>query len=356
MFSAKVSTLRLRGAARLIALALLATTLLVGCGSGRGAAHAHKTSLRWSDLSPAWSSDGKLIVFLSDRPVHKQWDLFVVNGDGSHLRRLTNDKLSEDHPVFLSNGKIAFAVRGKPYVIGADGRGRTRLLPRRRARPRAGSAAGRAWVAFARGSNGFDDIYVMRRDGSGKRLVATGVTLSTAADFYPQWSPDRRMVAFDGVINNGSQIYVVRASAGDAKQVSRDPGVCCPTWSWNGKELFWVGDGVTIARANGSDSHRLAGTAQLGVSAVTSLKDGRRLLLEGDSGAYVVNSDGTGLRELVKTPDVSLVLSPDQTRAAFEEPGGPDKCLPPGVACFPRYSRIDVVDLNGRQLRELTQR
>jgi Tol biopolymer transport system component len=196
----------------------------------------------------------------------------------------------------------------------------------------------------------------MRRDGSAKRLIATGVVPTTAAGFYPQWSPDRRMFAFDGAINHGGQIYVVHASGGGAKQVSHDPGACCPAWSSDGKELLLVDDGLTIARANGTDSHRLVSTEHLDVSGVTSLKDGRRLLLTSGTGEYVVNSDGTGLQRILKAPNVDLVLSPDQTEAAFEEEGGPlvyPTCCSPGV---PRYSRIDVVDLNSGQIRHLTQR
>jgi hypothetical protein len=237
-------------------------------------------------------------------------------------------------------------------VIRADGRGRSRRFQPKHRRPRA-----TAFVAFARtGSDGFDDVYVMRRDGSAKRLVATGVVPTSSLRFAPHWSPDRRMFAFDAVINRGAQIYVVRAAGGDATQVSHDPGVCCPVWSPDGKELAWADDGVTLARANGTDSRRLTGREELGITGVTWPKAGHRLLLTGESGTYVVNLDRTGLLRLVKTPNVDFVLSPDQTGAAFEEAGGPEICPGYGISsCYPRYSRIDVLDLNNGELRHLTQ-
>jgi WD40-like Beta Propeller Repeat len=147
MFSSRVSALGLQSVLRPVALALLATTLLVGCGSRRAA--AHKAPLRWSDLFPAWSPNGRLITFSSDRPAHKQRDLYVVKVDGSHLRRLTNDELNELYPVFVSNRQIAFMVRGKRYVIAADERGQ-RLMQRRRVRSRARSSTDRGWVALDR--------------------------------------------------------------------------------------------------------------------------------------------------------------------------------------------------------------
>jgi Tol biopolymer transport system component len=350
MFST-LSPLRQRSSLWLLALTFLATALLVGCGSQRGASQGGK--FRWSDTSPAWSPDGRLIVFSSDRPDNKQWDLYVVDIGGNHPRRVTYDKLHEEDPVFVSKRRIVFTVRGKRYVIRTDGRGRTRRFQSKRTRPRPAS-----FVAFARtGADGFDNIYVMRREGSAKRLVATDVVPISTLDFVPHWSPDRRMFAFDGVINRGAQIYVVRASSGSAKQVSHDPGVCCPAWSPDGKELAWADDGVTVARANGADSHRLAGREELGIAVVTWPKTGRRLLLTGNDGTYVVNLNRTGLRRLVKTPNVKVILSPDQTRAAFEEEGGPTICPGYGISsCYPRYSRIDVFDLSSGELRHLTQK
>ena len=60
-----------------------------------------------------WSRDGKQLVFTGyDGGIS---DLFIVNRDGSDLRRLTNDKYADLHPVWSPDGRtIAFATDRGP--------------------------------------------------------------------------------------------------------------------------------------------------------------------------------------------------------------------------------------------------
>src|SRR6266404_3060838 len=65
--------------------------------------------------TPSWSPDGKQLVFTGyDGGLS---DLFVVNRDGSDLRRLTSDKYGDLHPVWSPDGKtIAFATDRGPQT------------------------------------------------------------------------------------------------------------------------------------------------------------------------------------------------------------------------------------------------
>ena len=66
------------------------------------------TTGKQNDGEPAWSPDGKKIVFYSDRGGGFQ--LYVMNADGTGLKRLTNDSGSDGFPDWSRDGtKVAFA-------------------------------------------------------------------------------------------------------------------------------------------------------------------------------------------------------------------------------------------------------
>lgn len=63
--------------------------------------------------TPSWSPDGKQLVFTGY--VGGLSDLFIINANGSDLRRLTNDRNADLHPVWSPDGKtIAFATDRGP--------------------------------------------------------------------------------------------------------------------------------------------------------------------------------------------------------------------------------------------------
>ncbi len=83
--------------------------------------------------TPSWSPDGKQLVFTGY--VGGFSDLFIVNADGSGLKRLTNDRYADLHPAWSPDGKsIAFTTdRGPGTNFEAAER---RELPHRPVRPR----------------------------------------------------------------------------------------------------------------------------------------------------------------------------------------------------------------------------
>ena len=51
------------------------------------------------DKYPHWSPDGKLILFESDRDGNRE--IYVMNGDGSEPRRITNDPGKDADPHWV---------------------------------------------------------------------------------------------------------------------------------------------------------------------------------------------------------------------------------------------------------------
>jgi TolB protein len=84
------------------------------------------------DAEGAYSKDGKLIAFCSDRDGDP--DIYVMNSDGSNVRQLTNAPGYDGGPFISPDGKwvIFRSDRNKPewlqiYVIGIDGKNETQL-------------------------------------------------------------------------------------------------------------------------------------------------------------------------------------------------------------------------------------
>jgi Tol biopolymer transport system component len=89
------------------------------------------TKATWGD--PAWSPDGRRIAFRrydGQLGFRSAWpsDLFVVNADGSGLRRLTRQAANLRWFAWSPDGRtIAFLRNGDVYVVNADGSEERRL-------------------------------------------------------------------------------------------------------------------------------------------------------------------------------------------------------------------------------------
>ena len=147
-------------------------------GSGR----QQLTDTPGEDDDPDWSPDGRQIAFSSDRDGN--FELYVMNADGSDQRRLTATAAATEYgPAWSPDGTgIAFwrrvdnADRDSIVVMNADGTGeRTLSGPRE-------SAHGPVWspdgeeIAYVRDVETLEatQIWVMRADGREKRRLVTG--------------------------------------------------------------------------------------------------------------------------------------------------------------------------------------
>ena len=281
------------------------------------------------DVRPAWSPDGRRIAFVSSRD--GQSEIYVMNADGSGKRNLTRNRANDDSPTWSPNGRRIAFVRGRLrsptalerlrmptappdrfysyelYVVNADGSGLRRLTRNPKghslgqpvwspdgrtiyAGPYVANADGSGaqvsiqvgaivvWspdgtrIAFARKpdwcsdrggtrpcAGSHSDIYVMNADGSGTRQL----THNALQNAEPAWSPDGRRIAFVSRRDGNAEIYVMNADGSGKRNLTRNPAKDVrPSWSPDGRKIAFVSD-----------------------------RDGR---LE----AHVMNADGSGQRSL----------------------------------------------------------
>jgi Tol biopolymer transport system component len=150
-------------------------------------------------IDPAISPDGRQIAFSGLRG--DQWDLFVINVDGSGRRQLTQDTLFESGPAWSPDGdSLMFGLGLGLTVMAADGSGRREMLldAGRGAGGGRWSPDGRRIVFYGYGEQPAG-IYTMDPDGRNvSRLdqvcdLASGVDCS---DSNARWSPDGQYIAF----------------------------------------------------------------------------------------------------------------------------------------------------------------
>jgi Tol biopolymer transport system component len=145
------------------------------------------------DIQPSWSPDGTKIAFISDRARDGQWDIFLMNPDGTGLQRLTDFPIHQHGPVWSPDGKkIAFTGASMEgggasiYVMGADGTGLFQVTHHLGSSPTWSPDGTR--LAFTSDHEGNSEIYVINIDGTGlKRL-----TNDPRPDYSPSWSRGKR--------------------------------------------------------------------------------------------------------------------------------------------------------------------
>ncbi len=146
----------------------------------------------YSEAEAVFSPDGSRIAFISDRDGNVE--LYVMNADGTDLRRLTSTPGVEGSPSWTADGRqIVYASNAtgnfQIWVIDADGSDPRQLTqePASNFQP-AVSPDGRT-IAFTSDRDGNYDIYLMSIDGSNQR----NFTRSQVHETTPVWFPDGRL-------------------------------------------------------------------------------------------------------------------------------------------------------------------
>jgi TolB protein len=270
--------------------------------SGRRLAYMTNNRLCCSQ-DPRFSADGRQIAW------SKSGDIWVIGADGTGERQLTSLPRYARHPAWSPDGRqIVFdfdvSLGGDGVeIVNADGTA-LRVLSASGTSPE--WAPDGTKIAFIRAN----DVYVINPDGSGERKV-TPTTTPTVGPL--SWSPDSTRIA----VSRGGDVYSVKADGSGETRLTTNAAVeGQPTWSPNGTKLAYVTDvassasGIYVVNADGSASARL--TSSSDVSPAWSPDSGRIAFNRGVDELWVMNADGSGQRRLA--PSVTAATprwSPD---------------------------------------------
>jgi TolB protein len=256
---------------------------------------------------PAWSPDGKWIAFVELRsaPLERANVLKVVNVDGSGSRILTAEAEGLAWPTWSPDSRrVAFSSRasGAPaiWIINVDGTRLRRLLTDA-FHPAWGPGGRRIAFNTATLDTDIGSIVVVRPDGRGERVAA--VQRTPVAYEMPTWSPKGERLAFvaeaapDTLGGGPRSLAVVDKLGGKVRQLSR-ARVNEPDWSPDGKRVAF-----TFGTPGGSSIRvldlRKARTRALHAGSHPRWSpDSRRIVFADRGEIYVMNADGSGVRQV----------------------------------------------------------
>ena len=176
-----------------------------------------------------WSPDGSKVAFTSNRDGNPE--IYVVNRDGSGLRRLTNQPSIDVTPTWSPTGnQIAFTSEraGTPqvYIMNADGTGIRRIASEWSDRA-TWSPAPFNEIAYAARSGGGYDIRVFNFDTQETVQLTNGI----GSNESPAFSPNGRHIAFTSTRAGKEQIFTIARDGKDLQQITKEGTNRYPNWS-----------------------------------------------------------------------------------------------------------------------------
>jgi len=244
-------------------------------------------------FAPFPPSGGK-ITFEAD--YNGNYDIYIMNQDGSDLTNLTNSPATDDlRPRFSPDGQKMFFTR--------------------------------------KYSNGLYRSFIMNIDGSNVQEIPMLPNMNVIAS---DWSPDMQKIVVRAGFPTSDNIYVYDMNTNQSTQLTfENSNKAIASWSPEGNWIAYQSNETGIYRnylihPDGSNKHLIIPSSGLEEKRPQFSLDGNKILFAARDNSlawdlFIVNLEGTNLHRLTNTPGVNEThqcWSPDGTKILFAKNDG----------------------------------
>src|SRR5262249_8708406 len=188
-----------------------------------------------AERQPAWSPDRTQIAF-SARDGSGNSGIYVINADGTGEHAVTGGP-QDDSPQWTPDGRIVFQRGVRAWIVNADGSGATEL-PTGSGTALTPTVSAKGTLAFASDRGGpTTALYTSELDGKGMRQVTFP---SAGSDVQPRFSPNGTDISF--MRDNGTSdndLYVVHLNGSGVTQLTATPNRIEFWSSWSGTDIVF---------------------------------------------------------------------------------------------------------------------
>jgi len=207
------------------------------------------------DKVGTWSPDGKLLAFESNRNSTIYYQIYLFNNEQRSITRLTE-------PAECSNFSPVWSPDGKRIVF------------------------------YSNCEDDQRDIYVMNRDGSGRKRL----TSSSGEDKFPALSPDGNNITFTSTRNGRNQIMLMNIDGSNQRGIANG---CSSTFSPDGNWLWFSTDcddsDIKRIRIDGTD---LSTIGPMFGSNPSLSPDGLFVVFQSNDDIWIMGVDGSNPTQL----------------------------------------------------------
>jgi Tol biopolymer transport system component len=208
-----------------------------------------------ADICPAYSADGRRITWCGPGGV------WLMKQNGTQKRQLTSfgafPDISPDGSRIVFSGSPTGSTNVDVWVVDGDGENLTRLTTAPGADRFAAWSPDGTKIVFQSSRTGVSQVWVMNADSSGQIQLTFD---AVPKDQLPDWSPDGSRIAYVALTAPvGGDIWVIDADGSDQRQLkSGAPDELGVAWSPDGSQiayLNWNTRTVEVMNADGTDAH-----------------------------------------------------------------------------------------------------